>query len=453
MQTILAIDDELSVRESYRMILGDAYRVLAAADAASALALLEEKHADLLILDLTMPGMSGMDFLARLQERGEDIPVIVVTASNSVDAAVKAIKRGAREFVIKPFDVDELLVLVERTLNEVRGRRELDALRQMGTAGFENLIGESPALMQALTRARQAMQVDSTVLITGETGTGKDLLARAIHFGGRRKDKPFVPLSCCAIPQSLVESELFGHVKGAFTGATETRVGKMKVADGGTLFLDEIGEMPLNAQASLLRVLQDGCFYQVGGVKLLEVDVRFLCATNRDFSKAIADGVFRQDLFYRINVLPIEMPPLRRRREDIPRLTAHFIAKHGPRVNSQVKDFAPAAMARFMAYDWPGNVREFENAIERLLVCHSQERRITPDLLDGILPAQASETPGTLEQFEGLPLEEATGRLERYLIERALDQCAHVQARAAEILGTTRRILKYKMDQFGIKGE
>ena len=453
MQTILAIDDELSVRESYRMVLGDDYRILGAENGAEGLARLEEEHVDLILLDLTMPSMTGMEFLAKLEELGESTPVIVITGSNSVNAAVKAIKQGAREFVIKPFDVDELTNLVERTLNEVRGKRELSALREQGRAGFENIIGDSPALMTVLAQARQAMQVDSTVLIGGETGTGKDILARAIHFGGTRSGQPFVPLSCCAIPPNLVESELFGHVKGAFTGAVEARVGKMQVADGGTLFLDEIGEMPLEAQARLLRVIQDACFYQVGGSKNITVDVRFICATNRDLPQAIEEGIFRQDLYYRINVLPLVLPPLRQRREDIPKLIAHFTAKHKPRVNSQVTSFAPRAMGRMMAYDWPGNIRELENAVERILVCRSTERRIEAESLDGIIPGQPGQ-PGQLidayEPFEGLPLQEATQRLERHLITRALQRSSYVQSNAAQLLGSTRRILKYKMDQLDI---
>ena len=450
MQTILAIDDEGSVRESYRMILAGDYRVMVAEDGPSALGLLDQKHIDLILLDLTMPGMSGLEFLDCLAERGETAPVIVVTGSNSVEVAVKAMKHGAREFVIKPFDVEDLAALVVRTLKELCEKRELTALRELGTAGFENIVGDSPALMGALAKARRAMQVESTVLITGETGTGKDVLARAIHFGGPRRNKPFVPLSCCAIPSSLVESELFGHVKGAFTGATESRVGKMQVADGGTLFLDEIGEMPLEAQGRLLHVLQDGAFYQVGGTKLIEVDVRFLCATNRNLAQAVLDGLFRQDLFYRINVLSIEMPPLRKRREDIPKLAAHFVAKHAPRVNAMAADFSARAMAGLTAYDWPGNVRELENTIERVLVCHSGERIIQPECLEGVVPGGRPESVDAFDGFEGLPLQEATQRLERHMIRQALERCGHVQSRAAEMLGTTRRILKYKMDQLGI---
>jgi two-component system response regulator AtoC len=453
MQTILAIDDELSIRESYRIILSDAYRVYLAQDGATGLQILTEKHVDLILLDLTMPGMTGMDFLEQLDLRGEMVPVLIVTGSNTVDIAVKAMKKGAREFVIKPFDVDDLMTLVERTLEELREKRELSTLREQGSAGFEHIIGDAPTLLEALAKARQAMEVDSTVLITGETGTGKDVLARAIHFGGKRKADPFVPLSCCAIPANLVESELFGLTKGAFTGATESRVGKMQVADRGTLFLDEIGEMPIEAQSKLLRVLQEGTFYPVGGNREIEVDVRFICATNRPFDKAIEEGLFRQDLYYRINVLPITMPPLRKRREDIPKLIAHFVAKHGPRVNSRVQDFEARAMSRLMACQWPGNIRELENTVERILVCHSGERIIRAEYLNGIVAGEGGVEVNGLEDFAGLPLQEATQRLERHLIKKALEQCNFVQSQAADALGTTRRILKYKMDQLGISDQ
>lgn len=451
MQTILAVDDEISVRESYRMILGGSYRMVLAGSAREALAVLEERNIDLILLDVMMPEMSGTEFLAHLQEKGEtNVPVVVVSASASIDHAVKAMKYGALDYLTKPFDIDQLMMLVDRILREQQGRRELATLRELGTAGFENIIGESPTLLEALAKARQAMQVDSTVLILGETGTGKDVLARAIHFGGRRKKKPFVPLSCCAIPTNLVESELFGHVRGAFTGATDARVGKMQVADGGTLFLDEIGEMPMDAQSKLLRVLQDNCFYPVGGSKQIEADVRFVCATNRDFEKAIEQGHFRQDLFYRINVLPITMPPLRNRREDIPRLIAHFMAKHNPRVNSIVQEFSPRALARMVGHPWPGNVRELENTVERVLVMYHQERVIQPEHLDGIVGPTKLQTVDAWSDFDGLPLEEATNRIERHLIKRALERSNNVQSQAAELLGTTRRILKYKMDQLGL---
>lgn len=450
MQTILAIDDERGVRESYRAILGDDHRLITAESGEEGFNVLAEKHVDLILLDLTMHGMSGIDFLKTLRQRGEPTPVIVVSGSNTVEMAVNAMKEGAIDFVLKPFSVEDLQELVERVLESQRARLELASRREADHLGFESIIGQAPALMEALSTAHQAMQVDSTVLITGETGTGKDVLAKAIHFGSRRAQKPFVPLCCSAIPDALVESELFGHVRGAFTGAVEARVGKMQVADGGTLFLDEIGEMPVDAQAKLLRVLQDSTFYPVGGVKEVQVDVRFICATNRKFAKAIAEGRIREDLYYRINVLPIHLPPLRKRREDIPLLVAHFVAKHAPRVNAHAREFAPAALAAMSAYDWPGNVRELENTVERILVCNSTANVITADMLTRMLPDSRTREVPTLAEFEGLPLEEATGRLERYLIRNALEQSNHVQSHAADRLGTTRRILKYKMDQLGL---
>jgi len=318
MQTILAIDDEPSVRISYDQILSGSYRVLQAENGEIALGILDTNHIDLIILDLMMPGIPGMEVLERIAARDLRLPVIVVTAHKGVDAAVKAMKRGARDYILKPFDVDEILLIVERALTEHRHEQALSVLREADTRGFEAIVGESPALMHSLELARKAMRVDSTVLITGESGTGKDLLARCIHCGGHGASEAFVPVSCCAIPEHLVESELFGHEKGAFTGAFEHRIGKIQVADGGTLFLDEIGEMPLDAQGKLLRVLQDGQFYPVGSSKAIEVNVRFICATNRNLQERIKERAFREDLYYRINVIPIEMPPLRRRREDIP---------------------------------------------------------------------------------------------------------------------------------------
>ncbi len=453
MDKILAVDDEESVRQSYRIILSQQYNVNLARNGREALDFLERNHVDVILLDLTMPGMSGEETLRELESRGNTVPVIVVTASSSVGSAVEAMKLGAREYIQKPFDVADLQFHIQRVLKEDRSKRELKALREAEVEGFEQMIGSSPAFTNAVAKAKQAMNVDSAVLITGESGTGKDLLARAIHFGGRRKDSPFVPLSCCAIPSQLVESELFGYEKGAFTGADASRVGKMKVADKGTLFLDEIGEMPLEAQAKLLRVLQDSCFYPVGSVKQVQVDVRIVCATNRNLPDAIQDGLFREDLFYRVNVLNIEMPPLRRRREDIPLLVEFFRRKHAPRVNAQSCEFHPKAVARLTAYDWPGNIRELENTIERILVYYGQERVILAEHVEALLPGAANRPGrelGALEEFEGMSLEEATRRLEEYLIRKALERHEQVQSRAAEFLGTTRRILKYKIDQLGI---
>lgn len=453
METVLAVDDELSVRQSYRMILSEQYRLLLAENGTEALRILDENHADAILLDLNMPGMHGLEVLQSLQERGNPAPVIVITAANSVDMAVKAMKLGAQDYIIKPFDVDTIQITVQRTLEEQRNIRELLNLRSESLTGFGAIVGQSPALNDALSKAQQAMKADSTVLITGESGTGKDMLARAIHTGSRRAEKPFVPICCCAIPAQLVESELFGHEKGAFTGADRTRVGKMQVADKGTLFLDEIGEMPLEAQVKLLRVLQDSKFYPVGSTKVIEVDLRYICATNRDLQACSQSGEFREDLYYRINVIPIEMPPLRKRREDIPQLAAHFIAKHRARTNAKTRDLHPKAVATLTTYRWPGNVRELENSIERLLVHHGQNDMIGPEHVLDVLPAGQHKVEGGIAEFEGLPLDTATRQLETHLIRRALEASNHVQSRAAETLGTTRRILKYKIDQLGIYDE
>lgn len=450
MQTILAIDDEEGVRQSYKLVLSKDYRLFLAGCGRAGLGTLAEKNVDLILLDLAMPGMSGSEVLVALAELGDSTPVIVVTASNTVTSAVDAMKLGARDYIIKPFDVDALIHTVERVLGEDRERRELNVLREENFSDFESMIGDSTAFQRVLVAARQAMRVNSTVLITGESGTGKDVLARAIHSGGKRAEKPFIPLSCCAIPEQLFESELFGHERGAFTGADQRRVGKIQIADEGTFFLDEIGEMPLDMQTKLLRVLQDGRFYPIGSHKEVEVDIRVVCATNRDLLKAIEEGRFREDLYYRINVLHIEMPPLRQRREDIPNLVAHFVAKHGPRVEARVEGICPKAMARVAAYQWPGNVRELENFVERLLVYHGEETEITVEHVTELLPESREDDGVTLVDFEGLPLEEARNKMDRYLIKRALVRSGNVQSKASELLGTTRRILKYKMDQLNI---
>lgn len=453
METILAIDDELSIRESYRLILSDQYRVLLADSGESGLKQLDKNHVDLILLDMMMPRMGGLAVLDHLMARGSDIPAVVVTALNSVNSAVEAMQKGARDYVIKPFDITTLQLTIKRLLAEARARRELEVLRESSASGFDAIIGESRALREVIAVGQQAAQVDSTLLITGESGTGKDLLARAVHNAGKRAIQPFVAISCCAIPSQLFESELFGHEKGAFTGADQARVGKMQVADQGTIFLDEIGEMPMETQAKLLRVLQDGAFYPVGSTKNIQVDARVICATNRDLRASIEKSEFREDLFYRVNVLPVEMPPLRKRREDIPLLVRYFVEKHRPRVNAVTDGLTSAAMERLIVYPWPGNVRELENTVERILVHHGAKPLIHDEDVAPLLMHGGDEQHHSLAEFEGLPLDEATRRLERHLIERALERSGHVQSRAAEMLGTTRRILKYKMDQLGFASD
>ncbi|MFP4191614.1 MAG: sigma-54-dependent transcriptional regulator [Candidatus Hydrogenedentota bacterium] len=456
MQTILAIDDEPSVRDVYHAALSRRFHVIAAGGGQEGFEALKNEHVDIIILDHMMPEMTGLQFLERLRKEGYATPVIVVTALNSVPVAVDAIKAGARDYLIKPFDVGELIILIERVLDEERTRQELTFLREQEARGFDSIIGASGALYEAIGLARQAAEIDCTVLVTGESGTGKDVLARAIHSAGPRADEPFVHVSCCTMPNQLVESELFGHEKGAFTGANERRHGKVQVADGGTLFLDEIGEMPLESQAKLLHLLQDGCFSPLGSAKPIDVDVRFICATNRNLRNAIAEGLFREDLYYRINVLPVEMPPLRNRREDIPALVNHFIAKYANRVNAAAKEFSPAALRELNRYDWPGNVRELENTVQRILILNRRVETIEPWHLKNMFPEASqpvNEQGAVPETLEDLPLEQATARLEERLIRHALEQNGYVQSKAAEQLGTTRRVLKYKMDQLNIPPE
>lgn len=452
MKTILCVDDEPSVRQSIKLVFAGAYRVLLAESVAEAVRIARAQRVDLVLLDLTLPESSGLEVLREFNERGRMTPVVVVTATTCVATAVEAMKYGARDYIVKPFDVGQLRATADRLLAGPGAARELRVFEAERPNVFPGIVGEAAALIAPLAKARQAMRVDSTVLITGESGTGKDLLAQAIHRGSARAGKPFVPLSCCAMPEQLLESELFGHVRGAFTGALEEYAGKLKAANGGVLFLDEIGEMALDGQAKLLRVLQDGAFFPVGATKLERVDLRIICATNRDLKQAVEAGAFREDLYYRINVLPIEMPPLRGRREDIPKLAAHFLAKHAPRVRAAAEGVSPRAIARLVGYAWPGNVRELENVIERALVAHPGEKVLRTAHFEGVLddgpPADLEDFAG----FEGLSLAEATRNLERHLILRALREANGVQSRAAEILGTTRRILKYKMDQLEIPG-
>lgn len=451
MRTVLAVDDEPSIRKSYEVILDQDYHLLLAEDGQSALDILEKHHADLILLDLSMHGMKGEEFLRRFREHDSFTPVVVVTAANTVVSAVEMMKLGANDYILKPFGVEDITIVVEKLLSETQDKLELMSLRESELNGFESIIGSSPALMKTLHLAKQAMKVDSTVLITGENGTGKDLVARAIHSGGRRAEKAFMPLSCCAIAVQLFESELFGHVKGAFTDAHEDRIGKLQVADGGTIFLDEIGEMPMETQVKLLRVLQDSRFFPVGGHKEIEVDIRIVSATNRILTDAIKERIFREDLYFRLNVLNIEMPPLRNRREDIPELVTHFAAKHGPKVNAKTTQIDAKGMAMLATYHWPGNVRELENTVERLLVYYGKEKVIGSKHVEAILPdVSPRDVSGFAGDFEGLPLEEAVRRLEHQMISKALARANQVQTKAADLLGTTRRVLKYKIDQLGI---
>ncbi len=456
---ILIVDDETSVRESLRMVLKGRAQITTVSNAADALTELANGRFHVALLDLVMPGMDGLELLERGQALDEPPQFIMLTATKTVKTAVQAMKLGAFDYVTKPFDVDELQVLVDRAAATGAMRRELDTLRsEVGKRyEFDNVIGSSPAMQQVLRTVSRVAPLRSTVLLTGESGTGKEVIARAIHFNSPRREKPMVALNCAAIPENLLEAELFGHERGAFTDAHARKIGHFERAHQGTIFLDEIGDMPAATQATLLRILETGQFMRVGGEQVVEIDVRVIAATNRDLDKSMEDGTFRSDLFFRLNVVAIPLPPLRDRREDLPLLIRHFLQKKSGEASLRLRNFTPRALDRLLTYDWPGNVRELEHAIERALVLADGEHLDLEDLpakISSATPRSASLLAlpaNTSELSQNRTLNDAVEELEHQLIVSALEQADHNQTRAAEILGTTRRILKYKMDKLGIE--
>ena len=467
---ILVIDDEESPRESLRYILKDRYEVITCEDGPCALSmLLEEGPFDVVLLDMKMPGMSGLEVLEKILELIPAMPVVIVTAISEAKPAVQAMKMGAADYLNKPFDVEEIRLVVQRILKEKKLEEDAGRPRteQQGAHNFESMVGSGVAMQKVYALIKRLLDTDTTVLIRGETGTGKELVARALHYNSARKDKPFMPVHCAAIPSELLESELFGHEKGAFTGAFQRRVGMFEAASGGTLFLDEIGEMPLGTQSKLLRAIQEREIRRVGGQEIIAINVRLVCATNRDLEEECKKGRFREDLFYRINVVPIDLPPLRERQEDIPHLVAHFAEQFGKQLGRPVPQFTPEAMHAMLHYPWPGNVRELEHAIERLLVtCDALE--IGVEHLPFIIlqaeaamePAAEAPRPELGEKLDGslrigkmtgpLDLPKLTQDLERQAIEEALRQSGGVLTGAANILNITRRMLRYKMGKLGI---
>jgi DNA-binding NtrC family response regulator len=442
------------------MVLKGRAQVTAVSGAAAALEELSNGHFHVALLDLVMPGMDGLELLERAQTLDDPPQFIMLTATKTVKTAVRAMKLGAFDYLTKPFDVDELQVIVDRAADTSAMRRELDTLRsEVGKRyEFENVIGSSPAMQSVLRTVTRVAPLRSTVLLTGESGTGKEVIARAIHYNSPRRDKPMIALNCAAIPENLLEAELFGHERGAFTDAHARKIGHFERAHQGTIFLDEIGDMPPATQATLLRILESGQFTRVGGEQVVEVDVRVVAATNRDLDKGMADGTFRSDLFFRLNVVAIPLPPLRDRPEDLTLLIRHFLHKKSREANLPLRNFTPRALDRLMTYSWPGNVRELEHAIERALVLADGDALDLDDLPAKIVSAEVSHPSAPLERRADAPassqaktLNDAVEELEHHLIVNALQQADHNQTRAAEILGTTRRILKYKMDKLGIE--
>ncbi|KAF0218610.1 MAG: two-component system NtrC family response [Geobacteraceae bacterium] len=443
---ILIIDDDTSFRRVLEYNLQEeGYEVWTCADGKEGLAAFDERQPALVITDLKMPGVTGFQVLATVKERSASTPVIVITAFGAVETAVEAMKLGAYDYITKPFNRDELKLMVKKAL-ELRGlSEENQRLKEELTdrAEFRNIIGISRSMEEVFDIVRKVADTEATVLITGESGTGKELVARAIHSLSSRRAFPFIPINCAAIPRDLLESELFGHVKGAFTGAIKDKVGKFQLAEGGTLFLDEVGDLPLELQPKLLRALQEKVVEPVGGASSRKLDVRVVTATNTDLEKAIAEGNFRDDLYYRLAVIPVHLPPLWKRQEDIPLLVRHFTAKHG---GSGVT-FAPETLEVMKSYHWPGNVRELENTVERLLIMRNSDVIRAEDLPEKVRGTGRAHVAGVVNlPPEGYPLEQ----LEREIVMEALERNAWNQTAAARFLRIPRHTLIYRMEKYNI---
>ncbi|HEX7787645.1 MAG TPA: sigma-54 dependent transcriptional regulator, partial [Methylomirabilota bacterium] len=441
------------VRESLQLILQEEFEVLEAADGASALALLGERQVDVALLDVRMPGEPGSAVLPKILAIDDSIPVILITADPHLRMAVDAMKAGAYDYVAKPYDVDEILSLVRQAAQQRGLERELRYLRdEMDRAhGFDQLVGRHPRMVRLYETIARIAQTPATVLITAESGTGKELVARAIHNQSPRRTQPFVAVNLAAIPDTLLESELFGHEKGAFTGAHARKLGKFELAHGGTLFLDEVGSLRIDLQAKLLRALQEREIEHLGGTRTVQVDVRVIAATNTDLRQAIRARAFREDLYYRLHVVPITVPPLRERKSDLPDLAAHFIRKYAQEFKKDVRGLSRGALVALDAYDWPGNVRELENIIERSVALSTRPVIRLDDLPLDL--AMNEVAPGRGESGDAAPLslKEARDRFEQAYVLRALEREDWNQSRAAKGLGIHRNTLIARLGQWGIK--
>jgi two-component system response regulator HydG len=443
---ILVVDDEPSARGGLDKLLSqDGYTVRTAESGERALEIAADFSPDVVVTDLKMPGIDGVALLERLRKQDADLPVIVVTAFGEVGSAVAAMRAGAENFLTKPIDFDALAVSIQRALEARALRAEAESLRRtvrgQEGSGLGGLVGASPAMHRVYRAARQVAGSRATVLITGESGTGKGELARAIHELSPRADKPFVTLHCASLAESLLESELFGHEKGSFTGADRRRIGRFELASGGTLFLDEVGEIPLQPQVKLLRVLQERTFERVGGSEPLKADVRLIAATNQDLAGRVREGRFREDLYYRLNVVHIDMPPLRLRGTDVLLLATHFLARFARDNDKPVTGLSDEARAKILSHGWPGNVRELENAIERAVVMAPGAEIGPGDLPVDVAPTREGELriPGS-----------TMGEIERHAILATLEACAGSTTRAAELLGISVRTIQYRLHEYGL---
>ncbi len=456
METILVVDDEQGMRELLTVLLEhQGYRVITASDGEQALELIAHQSPDLVISDVRMPKMDGIGLLTGIRKTDPQLPVIMVTAYASMDSTIQAMRLGAHDYVTKPFRIDEIRLVVEKALAKVRRPHDRTSrpavMEEVQPAG---LIGHSPKMVELYKLITRIAELDSTVLITGESGTGKELVARTIHCASPRADRPFLAINCGAIPEQLLESELFGHVKGSFTGAISHKAGLFEVANRGSVLLDEIGEMSAVLQVKLLRFLQGQTFRRVGGTEDLEVDVRLIAATNKDLVKAMADGTFREDLFYRLNVIPIHLPPLRERTEDIPLLANRLLAQCVLRQRRGPTSISSEAMEILMRYHWPGNVRELENIIERAVALETTDQLTPAGISVQVRVDNEDGEKRPLWSFtlppQGINLEGTVSQLERDLMLQALERSGWVQSKAAELLNLTFRAFRYKVKKYGI---
>ncbi|MFW5722128.1 MAG: sigma-54-dependent transcriptional regulator [Desulfohalobiaceae bacterium] len=453
---ILIIDDEQNYLLILETLLSDeGYAVTTLQDPELAMDFLEESEVDILITDMKMPRMSGQQVLEQVRRDFPHIPVLIMTAFGSIDSAVEAMKRGAFDYITKPFSNDELLLSVSKATRLSQAEQQNRLLRQTLEERYSthHIIGRSRAMRQVLDMVDRVARTRSSVLLTGESGTGKELIARAIHFASKRKDMPFVSVNCMALNPGVLESELFGHEKGAFTGAVARRRGRFEMAHGGTLFLDEIGELSLDLQVKLLRVLQERTFERVGGTEAVHVDIRLITATNRELAAAVEQGAFREDLYYRLNVVQVHMPALRERREDIPLLAIHFLNHYARENGKEVTGFTPEALEFLSAYEWPGNVRQLENTMERCVVLCQGKTIGVEDL-----PAEIREEEFQFKSaVDLLPLQlnlaDTLEKIEAALVRRALARAGFVQVKAADLLGVSKSLLQYKLKKYKISGK
>lgn len=449
---ILIIDDDAGLRKSLTLILSDAgYDVVQAEDGEQGLATAREQVPDMILCDVRMPKLGGLEFLEAYREEGGHALILVMTAYGGLDLAMEAMKKGAYDYIPKPFGSDDVLLIVRKAEEREQLRREVGRLRRevRADARFGEIVVGSPAMRRAMEVVQKVAPYDSSVLITGASGTGKELVARMLHRESSRADGPFIAVNCGGVPEQLLESEFFGYVRGAFTGADRDKEGLFEAADGGTLFLDEVGELPGALQVKLLRALQEGEVRRIGSTATTTVDVRVICATNRDLEDAVEQGDFRKDLFYRLAVVPIHLPPLAARREEVPQLANHLLERHSSRLGVDVSSIVPEAMEVLLGYSWPGNIRELENVLERALVLTDSESIGVDDLPEAVR-RPAPDTPGIGIDGDDLSVKKHGAKLERHLIQLALDRTGGNKTQAADLLELSPRALRYKIQEYGI---